>query len=474
MLTASQDNENKFQFDIEFQEEVLQLTVTDLRLGQKIITLFDDHYFTLVEHGIVAAALKSYYKKNARIPSRTVIKEELKLLYNHRDYKKSMDDTDKSNITKVINKIYKGVVKDPMGIYEKVKFFSRYISFRDEIEKIDLKDFGQYESYHKLIHKAITKGSHLEEDKGVFIVEDARARINSRHSVANTHPTPYWQLNRLINGGGTTSGNVICVMGPAKRFKTGFVINLARGYMRLRKRVLIADFENGEDSLSLRYDQSILGVSHNAVTSGQMDDKLLKTLRKYKRFGAECVIKRFPAGTTASHIGIYIDTLRDEYGIIITELIVDYGDLLGASTGVTDETPRVSQAYIDLKNLGNEKKLNSIWTPSHVTREGGKNQGKKYQANDVAKAIDKVRHADMILGINQDEDEIENNVMRVEIVDQRNGPQNGRILFHVSYDHQRLTEFLREEVREYEDQLTAAGDSAPKPSKFTDAKKSDI
>lgn len=461
-------HENKFQFDTEFQEEILQLTVTDLRLGQKAITLYEDHFFTLIEHGIIAAALRAYYKKNQRIPSKSVLKEELKVMMASKDYKKLIMEDDIERIPKVLNKIYKGIVKDPLGIYEKIKMFSRYSAFRSELENIDLKDFTAYESYHKNIHKAINKGAHLEEDKGIFIVEDARSRINSRHSVTLSHPTPYWQLNRLVNGGGTTKGNVICVLGPAKRFKTGFVINLARGYMRLRKKVLIADFENGEDSLSLRYDQSILGISHDALTSGKMDDKLLKTLRKYKRVGAECVIKRFSAGSTTTHISQYIDMLRDEYGIIITDLIVDYGDLMGSTDGEKEEVARISGAYIDLKNLGKDKELHSIWTPSHVTREGAKHQGKKFTANDVAKSIEKVRHADMILGINQDEDEADNGVMRVEIVDQRNGPQNGRILFHVSYEHQRLVEFHRDEVKEYEEQMKALQQEKPtKTDKFS-------
>jgi hypothetical protein len=263
-------------------------------------------------------------------------------------------------------------------------------------------------------------------------------------------------------------------MGPAKRFKTGFLLNLAKGYLRLREVILVADFENGENSLSIRFDQTMVGVDRKALINGEADEKLLKTYRKYKRIGAELIIKRFRAGETCHDIQRYMDMLRTEHSIEVTHLICDYPDVMGASTGEKDDTKRISDVYLDLKNLGEQNKLKSIWCPSHVTRAGDKNQKKKFDATDVAKNIDKIRHADMILGINQDEEESKAGVLRVEIVEQRDGPQSGRAFFWVNLDLQRLTEFNKEQVKAIEEERESRGEDEPTPKKRSNVRKEDL
>lgn len=443
----------KFEFDIEFQMEILKFTVNDIRYGQKIIPLYRPSYFELIEHSVVATAVERYFKKTGRVPSKPVLIEEVKAVLKLREFRDNLSPQDKEASRKLITKLYRGGVKDPVGVYEKVKEFARFCATREVLEDVNLEDFQTYPEVLRSLTKAINTGVELEDNRGIFIIKDARSRISSRKISSVFFPTPFWQINRLLNNGGTATGNIIVVFAPAKRFKTGFLLNLARGYLRLRKRVLVADFENGEDSLATRVDQSIANTTRKELLSGNVDDYLMKTARKYARFGAELVIKRFKAGETAADIGSYIRILKDEHNIQITDLIVDYPDVMGDSRGTQDDTQRISWVYIDLKNLGQEFELNSIWAPSHVNRGGEKNQNSRFSAADSSKSIDKVRHADMLLGINQDDNERDNNVLRIELVDQRDGPNSGRAMFYLDADRQRLREFTVEEVKRYEEQL---------------------
>src|SRR5690606_37433677 len=131
------------------------------------------------------------------------------------------------------------------------------------------------------------------------------------------YPTPWWQLNAMMNSGGTTTGNIIVLVGPAKRFKTGFMLNTAMGYLKQGRVTLYADMENGEESIAIRADQALINVDRKTLMVGgeEVDKKLLKKIRLYKRFGGELIIRRFVAGSTTTDIRRYMRWLRENHGL---------------------------------------------------------------------------------------------------------------------------------------------------------------
>lgn len=441
----------RFQFDLDFQQEILQFTVTDLRYGFKAISLFQSDYFTTIPHAVIAEALIRFYNKKFHVPSLPVIKEEIRQLFRLKQWQSLMADDDKEKVFKILKKIYAKPVRNAETIYEACKRFAQYSAFKSELESVDLENFENYNQYHAKILKAINIGTDLREDKGMFLLADAKSRVIRRQDNPPGIPTPWRQLNSLFNNGGTSIGNVIVVMGEEKKFKTGFLLNTAKGYLKRGKTILYADFENGEDAIGTRADQGLIGSSRKELLSGEFDKKLLKLARRYARFGGEIIIKRFPAGATTLHIAAYIQKLRDEYGLNVQIGLIDYPDVMGSTDKQTDETRRISQVYIDIKNLGNDEKLEALWCPSHINREAGKDKKKKRSSGDIAKALDKVRHADVVLSMEQDADEKEAGIMRAELVVQRDGPQDGRVYFWVDFEKQRLKEFTVSEVENMEE-----------------------
>ena len=71
--------------------------------------------------------------------------------------------------------------------------------------------------------------------------------------------------------------------------------------------------------------------------------------------------------------------------------------------------------------MGDELGLDAIWTAQHVTREGAKHQETRYEDNDIASAISIIRNAKCVMGLNSTQDEEEHNIMRMEVVVQRDG-----------------------------------------------------
>lgn len=436
----------KFQFDIDFQENLLRFTITD-KDGYKMMEMYEDHYFTLIEHQVIAKTLKSYYKLKQRLPKdKSLLKERLRKLYMTKDFI-DLQDQDRKSILKIINRLYSGPCKDGPDILDEALKFRQYIQLKHELEGIDLNNYAQYGTYSEKIRKAITFGNSIKQDSSTLLFADSRQRQADRASRDNIHPTPFWQINRLTNAGGFETGSVVCLMGPEKRFKTGLLANIGKGYLRMRKRVLFIDLENGKEGIALRFEQSLLGATKKEVLTGKHDDRFNKIARKYKRLGAEVDIKRMPAySTTAKHIEEHMDYQYREYGLTYEVLIIDYIGLMGSLSGTKDEFQRISDAYVDCKNLGRDKKLDVIYTANHITRDGKKREESIFVSNDLAKCIDIARHVDALFGFNQSEQEKLAGVARLEVVEQRDGKPEGRAYFYMDIELQRAKEFTKQDV----------------------------
>ncbi len=445
-------SEEKFQFDQDFQENLLHYTTSD-KNGHRALQLYEDTYFGLIEHQIIAKALKNYFKRKKKIPqSKAVLREQLRQMYMTKDFITALTAEDKNRITKIVNKMYKGNVKDGDDILDATVKFAQYIKLKDTVEQVNLTDFGKYDIFADRVRKAITIGNEFKEQKGILLVKGIKDRQYQRKMNEDIIPTPFHQVNRLTNGGGFTKGTVIVLIGPEKEFKTGFLINVARKYLGSRKRVLYIDLENGQKALSLRLEQSIMRKTKLEIMSGEFDDKVLKQFRKYARLKAEVDIKRFPAyTTTCTNIQAYIDDQYREEGIRYTDIVIDYGALLGAISGNKDDTARISDAYIDIKNLTEYNQFDTCWTANHIVRTADIRFATQFRSSDTAKCIDIVRHVDVAFGYNRNDMDIQAGNARLEIIDQRDGVSKGAAVFKVDYPKQRADEMTRQEIKDYWD-----------------------
>ena len=122
---------------------------------------------------------------------------------------------------------------------------------------------------------------------------------------------------------------------------------------------------------------------------------------------------------------------------------------MAATTGKVDDHNRIADAYLDLANLAVANDLEHIWTPHHIPKDAYSREKTKYKDSDLAKCTEIGRHVHAIWGLNRDEEEEENNIMRMELVTQRDGKSTARALFHVNYSTQRADEFTKAQIKEY-------------------------
>lgn len=454
----------KFSFTPDFQLEILRFIIQD-KEGGLVLGRLKPSYLVLIEHSLICEGILKYFKKTKKIPSQNVLKEVIKEMLESKAYVDLVTKDDIPTIERTIKNLYSIQLSDSEYIKEKIYKFSTYVEMKNLNDSFDLDNFEQYEEYSKKIEKVLQKSKPKKEDEPLYMIRDVTERQFKRQSEPSVVPCPFRQLNDLTNAGGFPVASVNVILDRPKAKKTFFMVNLARGYLRMKKSVLYIDTENGQEQIMDRFIQSGINKTKKELYSGDYDKLEAKHLRKLARFGVELVVEKVPALITdCNYIREKILTLRSQ-GIDIKVLMVDYAGKLASLAKDKEDFDRISNVYIDLQNLAEELHLDIIWTAHHITREGKKHRTTKYDENDISGSIAIVRNAQFIMGLNCTGQEENDNILRVEIVVQRDGLPSGRALFKCDVERQRCTEFTKEQRKQYDEVYSGVLDSMMKSSK---------
>lgn len=440
----------KFSFTPDFQLEILRFILRD-KEGGLVLRRVKSSYLVLIEHALIFEGISKYFKKQGKMPSENILKQVIKELLESKAYVDLVTKDDLPSIQKLISNLYHIPLSDSEYIKERIYQFSTYVEMKNLNDSFDLDNFEQYEEYSRKIEKVLQKSKPKKEDEPLYMIRDVTERQFKRQSEPSVIPCPYRQLNDLTNAGGYPEHSVNVILDKPKAKKTFFMVNLARGYLRMKKSVLYIDTENGQEQIMDRFIQSSINKTKKELYSGDYDKLEAKHLRKLARFGVELVVERVPAMiTNCIYIREKIIQLRNQ-GIDIRVLMVDYAGKLASIAGDKDDFERISNVYIDLQNLAEELHLDVIWTAHHITRDGKKHRLTRYDENDISGSIAIVRNAQFIVGLNSTEQEEKDNILRAEIVVQRDGLPSGRALFKCDIEKQRCTEFTKEQRKNYDE-----------------------
>lgn len=442
-------SKTKFTFSPEFQLEILRYIIKD-KEGGLILKRIKPNYLVLIEHSIICEGIIKYYKKQNKIPSENVLKEVIKELLEGKQYADLVTKDDIPNIDRVISNLYHLPLSDADYIKEKIYQFSTYVEMKNLNDSFDLDNFEQYEEYSRKIEKILQKSKPKKEDEPAYMIRDIVERQFKRQSEPSVIPCPFRQMNALTNAGGYPEHSVNVILDKPKAKKTFFMVNLARGYLRMGKSVYYVDTENGKDQILDRFIQSSINKTKKELYSGEYDKLESKHLRKLARFGVELVVERVPAMITdCNYIRDKIVKFRNQE-IDIKVLFVDYAGKLASIARDKEDFDRISNVYIDLQNLAEELNLEIVWTAHHITREGKKHRATRYDENDISGSIAIIRNAQTIFGLNSTAQEEQDDILRAELVVQRDGLPSGRALFKCDVERQRCKEFTRDERENYD------------------------
>lgn len=456
---------DKFTFSIEFQLEVLRFLIQG-KESLLYIPKIKPGYFTLIEHSILVEALIKFVKKYQRIPSEVLMIEQVKTLLEGKNYTDLVTKEDIPNIHKLISELYNKPLKDVDIVLENIHKFIAYIELKALNESMDFSDYNSYEIYQAKLTKILQNSKPQKKDEPLLMVSGTAMRQLMRKVDPDIVPTPFWQLNKLGNGDGYPKNSLFVLIDRPKRRKTFALINIARGYLAMKKNVLYIDTENGKNQLMDRMIQSTLNKTKREMLTGDYDKMEQRHMRKYKRLGVEFIVERVPATIAdCNTIKNLVRKLESEKGIKVHVIMIDYAAKLASISRDKDDVERINNVYIDIDNMGDELWLDAIWTAQHVTREGAKHQETRYEDNDIASAISIIRNAKCVMGLNSTQDEEEHNIMRMEVVVQRDGVPTGRVMFNMDPERQRMKEFSKEARAKYDESMGKQVDDMLKKKK---------
>ena len=222
----------KFSFTPDFQLEILRFILRD-KEGGLVLKRLKSNYLVLIEHSLIFEGITKYFKKQGKMPSENILKEVLKELLESKAYVDLVTKEDIPNINKVISNLYHIPLSDADYIKEKIYQFSTYVEMKNLNDSFDLDNFEQYEEYSRKVEKVLQKSKPKKEDEPLYMIRDIVERQFKRQSEPSVLPCPFRQLNELTNAGGYPEHSVNVILDKPKAKKTFFMVNLARGYLRM-------------------------------------------------------------------------------------------------------------------------------------------------------------------------------------------------------------------------------------------------
>ena len=135
-------NKIKFSFSPDFQLEILRFILRD-KEGGMVLKRVKPDYLVLIEHSVIAEGVFKFYKKQGKIPSKNVLKQEVKELLESRNYVDLVTKEDIPNINKIIDDLFHTPLVDRDYIKERIYQFSTYVEMKNLNDSFDLDNFEQ-------------------------------------------------------------------------------------------------------------------------------------------------------------------------------------------------------------------------------------------------------------------------------------------------------------------------------------------
>lgn len=238
------------------------------------------------------------------------------------------------------------------------------------------------------------------KDKGISFFEEIDGLAGDLLAMrTKLYTTGITGIDKCMDGG-LTPGTLTTIIGAAKGGKSMFLVNsavtnCARGY-----NVVVFTLEISDKKWRNRVVSRISGVPLKELQ--QKSEFAIKQVQQFKKLHAgTIVIKSYPSATVDTLRG-YLYYLEGLTGRKADVVVVDYGDLLRASSKVTEERFIQRDAYTELRALASEFDC-AVITASQCNRQG--TDKATIRMSDIAEAFSKVQISDHILTICMTEEE---------------------------------------------------------------------
>jgi replicative DNA helicase len=420
-------------FSAEFKRDCLAFLLRDQLAAKTVLANLPIDFFEYdPEYHVIFVAFREFMTKYKARPSRHELADYIT------DYAtaQSIDPEEIKAVVKALEEVWDWDKFSPTYVKEKLYDAVTAHHVLQVARQIDqYVDDGDYDGLVKAMSDARFTGK--EQTPFVEYWQDVPDRVERvRKNKVQHIPTGMALLDEQINGG-LPRGSIAMLMGGSGFGKSALLGQFALNASLHGYTTAYLTLELSADSLMMRFDSSNSGIPLKDIpvaNRNRLKKSLAEVYHAVKPKPAPFYVQYYPTKSISiSHIEGFIQRLREERGITLDLLVVDYFDLLRMEGTYAKKYEALEENVEILRGLGGQYNM-AIWTASQVNRSGiGKED---VDMEDIASGFGKVFPLDLMLGISATKQERIQKVMRLTTLKSRLGPV-GEMLF-VEPDFERM------------------------------------
>jgi replicative DNA helicase len=423
-----------FEFSSEFQRKIVKLALTDdgfATMGLKYLTaeMFESDALRWVWKQV------QIERDAGRRATMMVVQDRLR----------DVDAVLRPRYQAVVTAIDQDVMREEAFVKERLaEFIKRNLFVAAYNDSQNIYNSGRPEQAMQAMYEAsqsIQQVTFDAPDRSWFYDEfEERQRIfrdHGAHEFDSTFATGIDGVDKVLDGG-LSRGELGVWIADSKGGKSMLLRFLAAHTCRaLQRNVLLIILEGRRLQTEAQLDTLHAGILYKDMKRGVVDRDTYRQLQtEYRALRQRLVVRAMVKDWTytAADIRSELDELRALHGWVPDMIIVDYGDLLRSQTKAFSEEEHQRNAFGDLKSLSTQDNGYAVWTASQAQRPSKEMWKKKkkeaeeegedtddykawgkpmIRARDIADSYNKIRRADFIGSINQDEKERQEHIARL-------------------------------------------------------------
>jgi len=291
--------------------------------------------------------------------------------------------------------------------------FSR--SLRETLSRcIDHLEAGDYEQIRRDVDSAFDL--HREERELGLFYFDIHGRESRMVELPPQVPTPWPSINKVLRGG-LGCGELGLIIAPPKSNKTQLLLHLILGALLTRTPSVYFSMEVAELILAARLDALLSGREFDETREfpQEVKDRVSSVGRVVK---SPVTFKQYPSGhPTVNSLRQFLLSWEAQNNKKVGLVIVDYADLMAPEKHYKDPRHNLNDIYVGLRGLAVELQI-PLWTASQTNKDSV--GAALVEGTDVAEDFRKIATADFVMSINQTDQELRRDLMRLFVTYSRN------------------------------------------------------
>ena len=252
----------------------------------------------------------------------------------------------------------------------------------------------------------------------------------------NTHMTTGFNgLDRYLNDGGPSPGEVLLYMGPTNVGKSIFLCNTASAHYRAGYETLLITFE-----LDIFKTARRILSPYSGVPIGDLENhlnKLRSDIRKnHATHGNKLILLEWPPDEIhVDNVYAALQNLKRSEGFVPQSIIIDYMDLMTSKRqSDNNDGDYTRQKYVANQIRGLAKNTQALVTTATQTNRSGNDSTAPIGLDRAAESYGKTMPLDYVVTINQSPEEHSRGKIRLWVAKNRNGPKNVTVHVDVNYN----------------------------------------